>query len=330
MKFGVFADLHIDLMHDCEQRLQDFLHACDAENVDFIIQLGDFCNPIRPEERITKSVHLSKDLALSLEKAPKVDKEKILSMYRNYPKKSYHVLGNHDTDQCSKQAALQLFGAEKSYYSFDCGGWHFITLDCDYYEENGKFYDYDHGNYYDKHEYEPCLPPQELEWLKEDLEKTEFPVMIFSHQSLNQEIYGITNYREFRDIVHCTGDKVKLCINSHNHINNMVFQEGVYYFNLNSISNQWLGDRFLTERYGKEIDGEYPFLCKVAPYRDALFAIIEAEPSFIDIRGKESSFVGKSPYELKYPFHLTMCEITPRIGSYYIELAPKSAYERVI
>ena len=37
IKFGVCADLHVDMMHDCEERLDVFLNACRRENVDFVI-----------------------------------------------------------------------------------------------------------------------------------------------------------------------------------------------------------------------------------------------------------------------------------------------------
>ena len=45
VKFGVMADLHVDIMPECEERLAAFLDACRKEDVDFIVQLGDFCYP---------------------------------------------------------------------------------------------------------------------------------------------------------------------------------------------------------------------------------------------------------------------------------------------
>ena len=37
VKFGVFSDAHVDIMHDIEQRLEVFIEACRKENVDFIV-----------------------------------------------------------------------------------------------------------------------------------------------------------------------------------------------------------------------------------------------------------------------------------------------------
>ena len=42
IKFGVCSDLHVQLTAYAEKNLKDFLDACHKENVDFIIQLGDF------------------------------------------------------------------------------------------------------------------------------------------------------------------------------------------------------------------------------------------------------------------------------------------------
>ena len=28
VRFGVFTDLHVDIMHDCQQRLSTFIDAC--------------------------------------------------------------------------------------------------------------------------------------------------------------------------------------------------------------------------------------------------------------------------------------------------------------
>ena len=49
VKFGVFTDLHLEIMNDGERRLKEFISNMKEENVDFVIQLGDFCYPNKPE-----------------------------------------------------------------------------------------------------------------------------------------------------------------------------------------------------------------------------------------------------------------------------------------
>lgn len=43
VRFGNITDVHIDMMHDGVYRLRAFLNAAKNEDLDFIIQLGDFC-----------------------------------------------------------------------------------------------------------------------------------------------------------------------------------------------------------------------------------------------------------------------------------------------
>ncbi|WP_054028681.1 hypothetical protein [Bacillus sp. FJAT-28004] len=45
IQFGIFADLHQDIMHDGEQRLQQFINRMNGEQIDFIVQLGYLFQP---------------------------------------------------------------------------------------------------------------------------------------------------------------------------------------------------------------------------------------------------------------------------------------------
>ena len=38
VRFGIFTDLHLDIMHDGRARLNAFIDQMEKENVDFIIQ----------------------------------------------------------------------------------------------------------------------------------------------------------------------------------------------------------------------------------------------------------------------------------------------------
>lgn len=296
VKFAVFTDLHQGLMHDAEWRLNVFLKKCREIKPDFVIQLGDFV-----------------DYRLS-----EKERSAVLEPYLELPCPVYHVLGNHDTDSCSKEDMLELLKERAPYYSFDCGGYHFVVLDCNYYQEDGMFISYSHGNYKRAHEYDCSLSDCELEWLEQDLLNTDLPVMLFSHQCLKREVHGLNNAGELRQVIKRAGDKVRMAVNGHNHMDALDMEDGILYFNLNSMSNQWLGSEYATERYGKPYDDDYSFLTMTAPYQDPLFAVITAGEDFIDIKGVESCYVGKSPYELRYPFNRFWREGSPRVSSHYI------------
>ena len=43
--FGIMADAHADLIPDKNERIEKFIREAISKEVDFIIQLGDFCFP---------------------------------------------------------------------------------------------------------------------------------------------------------------------------------------------------------------------------------------------------------------------------------------------
>ncbi len=45
VSFGICTDVHKDLMHDADERLSKFINDMNQKQVDFTIQLGDFCRP---------------------------------------------------------------------------------------------------------------------------------------------------------------------------------------------------------------------------------------------------------------------------------------------
>ena len=60
LRFGLIADVHQDIMHDSEQRLRAFVEHMKSEQVEFVLQMGDFCTPIDRNQRfmdIWRSFH---------------------------------------------------------------------------------------------------------------------------------------------------------------------------------------------------------------------------------------------------------------------------------
>lgn len=281
VRFGVFADLHVDLIHDGVERMERFLNACRAEKVDFCVELGDFCPP--GESNVA-------------------DKEKILAMLKECPCPFYHVLGNHDMDENTKQSVLDYISADAPHGSFDCGEIHFVLLDACCYRVENECFPYERGNYKaapDEAEV-PVLSPEELLWLQEDLAKTEYPSVIFSHQSLIESRTGIRNPEDFRAAVRQAPAGVLLAVCGHEHVDRAEYKEGVWYYCLNSMSYYWAGGAFSHTTYGESIEAEHPELRYVFPYRDPLFAIVEITDGKIDIRGMRSEIVGQKPDELNF------------------------------
>ncbi|MBL7973168.1 MAG: metallophosphoesterase, partial [Prolixibacteraceae bacterium] len=146
VRIGMCTDVHLPTMHDAEYRITTFINAMKAEKPDFIIELGDFAIP-------------------GEKYAPFFD------IWNSFPGEKYHVIGNHEMDGgTSKEKALEYRKMPMPYYSFDKNGFHFIVLDGN-----------DKKNPEEKR-YNQFIGPEQIGWLKADLEKANYPVVIFSHQ----------------------------------------------------------------------------------------------------------------------------------------------------
>lgn len=307
VKFGVFADLHVDIMHDTQERLQVFLDHCRKEDVDFIIHLGDFCYPDDNRKVNCTPEHQPVNIANALKVKTYADKPAILRMFNDFEKPSYHVLGNHECDMCSKQELLDFIEAKNgSYYSFDCGGFHFVVLDCSFFKDkDGNLHAYENGNYFevgfDENMSLPWLPPEQVQWLKDNLAKAEYPAVLFSHQTLSilPESWAIRNWKEVREILKAAPKGVAACFNGHHHMDLCTKEDGIWFMQINSMDCIWFDVDFIVEgRYGKEIDEKYPNIKYTAPYKDPVYAIVTMDDKGITVKGTQSEFVGPTPEEI--------------------------------
>ena len=162
------------------------------------------------------------------------------------------MLGNHDMDKSVKAETMDYWGMESPYYSFDFGGYHFVVLDANFLYQEGKFVDYANANFYIDNAYRTWIHPEQIEWLKEDLEKTRSCIpIIFSHQGLAHDLWGVKNRRRQIQLTHGGSKpdrrdftKVIACFNGHNHVDDVRKINGIYYVEVNSLSYQWLGQKY--------------------------------------------------------------------------------------
>lgn len=289
IEFGLIADIHKDVMHDADERLQAFIDAADQKDLDFIMQLGDFCRPYDYNQ-------------------------KFLDIFNNYKGDKYHVLGNHDTDGgFTREQAKAYWNMNENYYSFDKKGVHFIVLDGN--DPNPTPWS----------GYNRYIGEIQKEWLVNDLEKTNMPTVIFSHQSLELEYDGIANMKEIRKILEETNlkagfKKVLCCINGHTHTDYVTQINDIHYVQINSASYRWLGGDYKTIRYSKDIDKQYEWIKYTIPYREPLFTFVKISHDSITITPKKTEFVGPGPVEMGLPESLPNDPIVPTISKYKLKL----------
>ncbi|MBE7024751.1 MAG: hypothetical protein E7408_01690 [Ruminococcaceae bacterium] len=280
--FGICADAHQSIQNDISGRIRAFVEEASKRKADFIIQLGDFV-------------------------LPDASGEKALAAWNKFSGPRYHVLGNHDTEMGGKEAVMSFQGQKEKYYSFDAGDYHFIVLDTNYFKYGDDFIDYKDLNYRASESFNCYIPPFQLKWLAEDLDKTDKRCFIFTHAALCVGDWVVYNLHEFMDVLWLANqkagfNKVTMCFSGHDHADAYLFKGGIHYVLVNSLSHKYIGPKYTQHSsHATTVEKEYGKLDYVVPYKDPLYAFVRLkENGLIQIMGKQSEYVGNSPMELHW------------------------------
>lgn len=288
VKLGLIADLHQDIMHDGLQRLEAFVREMAIQRPDALIQMGDFAYPNEKNKAV-------------------------IDLFNQAHPEVFHVIGNHDTDAGhTKDQCLEIWGMPDRYYTKEVAGIKLIVLD-----GNEK------GSPTHKGGYVSYIGQEQQTWLASELDNTDGPLIILSHQPL-AGAYAVDNAPEIQELLGRHADKILLAINGHSHIDDLLRIKGVTYMHLNSASYQWVGGDYKHQSYPDEIHQDYPWISHTCPYRHSLFATLTIEPEtqLIRIEGRSSEWVGPSPAELDakpYEDFIIGEEVAPRIRDRRIE-----------
>lgn len=140
----------------------------------------------------------------------------------------YMVLGNHDLKMFdSTREAEAIFGYDSFTYSLDLGGYHLIFLTNEVRPELGTA----GGGTKKTH----SLAEKDLVWLREDLQKTDKPCLIFTHYVFFEKVpgAGIQNAEQVVDVLHKSG-KVLAAFSGHTHQAYSEKRSGIAYHVLGS------------------------------------------------------------------------------------------------
>ena len=218
-RFGIIADTHyakrpaagtryyegsLAKMRYCVQDL-------NARNLDFVVHLGDF----KDESKDRMGTATLKYLRT------------VESEFAKFRGPRYHCIGNHDVDSITKPeflANVTNTGIESTlgHYSFDCKNIHFIVLDANY-DKNGKDHYYKAGaDWQDTH-----IPPEQLEWLRSDLDATVLPTIVFCHHPLVEfqrdgYTFHVGNFIEVQGTLEKSG---KVTAVFHGHVHEETYRE---------------------------------------------------------------------------------------------------------
>ncbi|MEL6989060.1 MAG: metallophosphoesterase, partial [Bacteroidota bacterium] len=198
IRFGLSTDSHYAetnprgtrFYRQSLNKMQEFIDVMNQSEVDFIINLGDFKDEAAGGKE-TDTLHFLKSIE---------------SVFQTFNGPTYHCVGNHDVDSITKSLFLSNIentgiSKDKSYYSFDMKDFHFIVLDPNYTAE-GKDHYYKEGADWQN----TNIPKEQIEWLKNDLQRSKYPSIVFCHQLLFHHIgnghqYNVNNYLEIHEIL---------------------------------------------------------------------------------------------------------------------------------
>ncbi len=272
VKIGIISDVH-----DQPERLQAFMDKAMEEKPDFIIQLGDLSNG-KPESNA-----------------------RMLEIWNTYTGRKYHVLGNHELDYATKEEIIGRQEMPGTYYSFDCGNYHFVVLDCNFILKDGEYRDYANANYYIDKQFRDLIDPEQVEWFRQDVMRTDKKVIVFSHETFDDiEIRGsnpVPNRLLVREVIREVNDrlptgehKIIACFAGHDHLDHYNRIDGVHFFAVNSA---------LGFKKGLEIkDSLYEFV--MLDDRDRTIRIQGVQSEFLNSPTDED--YGHYPKELIFPF----------------------------
>jgi len=214
IRFGVVTDTHYAdiastptrFYRESIAKLTECINLMNTEEVDFLVELGDFHDGIWGQPAST---------ILNL--------QTIEAVYQQFNGLAYHVIGNHDLSISRAQFLANApnpagIDPNMTYYSYDHNGIHFVVLDPNY---SGL-----------------VIPPEELVWLEQDLEDANCPAIIFIHQLLETSCGGtdlyIANHAEVRDVLEESG-KVLAVFSGHYHTGTYNKINNIYYYTLKGL-----------------------------------------------------------------------------------------------
>ncbi|MDR1959884.1 MAG: metallophosphoesterase [Planctomycetaceae bacterium] len=221
LRIGLLTDVHYAekkpagnrYYEESTVKLADAATELGKQQMDFVVELGDFIDSVKSIE--TDKKHL----------------RTINAEFRKICKERHYVLGNHCVETLTKKEFLDEVGQEKSYYSFDRNGYHFIVLDACF-RQDGVDYGRNNSQWTDTK-----LPDAEMKWLKEDLAAAEFPCILFLHQRLdieNQQPCAVKNADRIRVLLEQSG-KVRLVLQGHDHGGDYKEIAGIPYCTLSAV-----------------------------------------------------------------------------------------------
>lgn len=165
----------------------------------------------------------------------------IWNMLKDIKVPFYSAIGNHDLRSMSSRTEVeQIMGYEHSTFSVDILGYHFVFLGLNV----NKTSTVESGGILKTR----CISEEDLEWLKNDLEKNELPSLIFTHYGLaeddmkgnwwfekNPDHAVLGNRKEIKEILK-NDENLVAVFSGHQHWTKKTIEDGISYYVVGSLT----------------------------------------------------------------------------------------------
>ncbi len=230
-----YTDVHSRTEWDTPKALAKAAQAINSQKADIIIAGGDL---------ITDGFQSSESKV-----SPRWDA--YMAMHRSITGDIYPVMGNHDLVAAiprdgsppardPRTVYRHKMGLDRTYYSFDAVGYHFIVLDS--LKVTGG-----------TEKYIGMIAPEELEWMRQDLSRVplETPIVVALHMPLLTSFYSategaITAAPENRVVVNnlavfqiLEGHNVVLALQGHLHVKELLVWQDITFITGGAVCGKW-------------------------------------------------------------------------------------------
>jgi alkaline phosphatase len=213
LRIGLITDLHYAdkppagtrFYLETPGKLEKAVEQFTRDKVNFTVELGDLVDAAKTAEEETGYL------------------KTINTQFAKIPGDRHYVLGNHCVQTFTKEEFLSGVEREKSHYSFDAAGWHFVVLDACF-RSDGEPYGRNNFTWTDSN-----VPVSQLQWLEADLKKAECKTIVFAHQRLDvTRQHSVRNAETVRKVLESSG-KVAALFQGHSHQNDYQQIAGIHY-----------------------------------------------------------------------------------------------------
>lgn len=247
LKIGFVSDLHFGPQAFHEGKLRKLTHHAAELTRGVVRRMNE---DLRPD----LLVNLGDDIEDESRDADLARYTECQDILRTAKAELVNVAGNHDTIHLTRSDLARIWRREGPlFYSLDRGGFHLVVL-----------------HTIEQKDVDIRIPRAQLEWLKDDLARTELPVVVLMHHSASEQeledsfwfagrahLALVKERAELRAILEESG-KVRVVFNGHVHRNHLDLIRGIPYVTVQS----------LIENLDEDAPGRPASACTIASLED--------------------------------------------------------------